>query len=91
MFFRGERERGNVHTEGAGHTHISDTLQARDEARTGVCDGGGGEREKRKKPSIKSDKSKSASSTAALGEREEQAEEKRNGYKLTECLGAVFL
>lgn len=48
MFFRGERERereierekerGNVHTE-RRRAHISDTLQARDEARTGVCEG----------------------------------------------------
>lgn len=67
MFFRGrerEKERGNVHTE-RRWAHISDTLQARDEARTGVCE----KKEKKKKPSIKSDKSKSASSTAALGKR----------------------
>lgn len=71
MFFRGEREkeRGNVHTE-RRWAHISDTLQARDEARTGVCEGG-------KKPSIKSDKSKSASSTAALGKRAGRSRQQR--------------
>lgn len=80
----GEKERGDVHTERCW-ARISDTLQARDEARTGVC---GKKRKKTRrrgkkrgeKPSIKSDKSKSASSTAALGEesRDEQAEEGMN-------------
>lgn len=41
MFFRREREkeRGNVHTE-RRWAHILDTLQAREEARTGVCEEG---------------------------------------------------
>lgn len=54
---------------------------------------------KKNSPSIKSYKSKSASSTAAWGDErwEEQAEDgmnrrvKRNGYKLTECLLAAVL
>lgn len=69
MFFREERERGNVHTE-RRWAHISDTLQAREEARTGVC-------EEKKTPSIKSDKSKSASSTAALGKRAGRSRQRR--------------
>lgn len=66
-----ERERGNVHTE-RRWAHISDTLQAREEARTGVC-----EEKREKNPSIKSDKSKSASSTAALGKRAGRSRQRR--------------
>lgn len=72
--FQEGKERSGVHTE-RRWAHVSDALQAGEEARTGVCFREGGE-EGENSPSIKPDKSKSASSTAASGMRAERSRQR---------------
>lgn len=74
--FQEGKERSGVHTE-RRWAHVSDALQAGEEARTGsLFQKEGGEEEGENSPSIKPDKSKSASSTAASGTRAERSRQR---------------
>lgn len=91
--FQEGKERSDVHTE-RRWAHVSDALQAGEEARTGVCFREWGGRRRGKKPLHQAWQIQISIFNCCFGDEswEEQAEDgmnrwvKRNGYTLTECL-----